>query len=352
MRLYESLRRAWGEPVGTAIFKQYPEDFRVDEELGFEPGGGGEHLCLRIEKTGITTKQVAERLARIAGVREADIGYAGQKDRQGVCTQWLSLRIPGSAEPELDSLNSATLRILDRRWNGRKIRPGTHKLNRFRVVLRELSEPVENLIERAGLISAHGVPNYFGEQRFGRDESNLNAALDWFTGRARPGRYQRSMLLSAARSAVFNAVLSQRIEAGNWRYYLQGDVMNLDGSESVFVPEPDDPAIQQRLATCDIHPTGPLWGKGELRSASECRELELQVSQQYREFCQGLEAHGLQQERRSLRLVPQQLETRSPQKGQLEISFGLRPGCYATAVLRELCRYTTSTATAADNAAS
>jgi tRNA pseudouridine13 synthase len=337
---YESLSRAWGDPPGAAIFKQTPQDFHVEEELGFQPGGGGEHLCLRIQKTGISTRDALKELSRITGVREADIGYAGQKDRQGVCIQWFSVRIPGGSEPDLTVLDGATLRVLGQYWNSRKIRLGTHRANRFRIRLRELSAPQESVVERAAVIAAEGVPNYFGEQRFGRNEGNLQGALDWFAGRSRPGRYQRSMLLSAARSAVFNAVLSRRVQAGNWQQHLPGDVMNLAGSDSVFVADPQDKHLDMRLKTFDIHPTGPLWGRGELLSSADCLGLELQVATQYSSLCEGLVAHGLKQQRRSLRLLPQQMEICTPEPRQLEITFSLPPGCFATAVLRELCRYT------------
>ncbi len=335
---YDGLAYACGPPQCTAIFKAEPRDFQVDEELGYLPSGSGEHFCVRISKTSITTRQVVERLAHSAGVREADIGYAGQKDKQGVCTQWLSIWMPGGSTPELKSVHDDTLQILESSWNSRKIRLGTHRSNRFKIKLKEVQGA--SITQRLDQLASTGVPNYFGEQRFGRDGENAALAQQWFSGKLRkPGRFQRGMLLSAARSAVFNEVLSRRIQAGNWNTYLDGDVMNLAGSESVFVPAQWDDMLAERLQQYDIHPTGPLWGRGELRSSAAANLLESSVQTDMAVLCAGLEAHGLQQSRRSLRLLPGEMHYEQTAADQWLISFSLPPGTYATAVLREICKY-------------
>ena len=146
------------------------------------------------------------------------------------------------------------------------------------------------------------------------------------------------MLLSAARSELFNRVLSARVEAGTWDAALDGEVWMLDGSRSVFGPEPMTPGLQARLDAFDIHPSGPLWGEGELRSAAASREVELAALQgdTASRLRTGLERAGLRQERRALRLRPSGLAWTWRDDGALELRFALPPGCYATTVLREL----------------
>src|SRR5690606_5462190 len=148
-----------------------------------------------------------------------------------------------------------------------------------------------------------GVPNHFGEQRFGRGGNNVQQAVAMFAGR-RVKRDERTMLLSAARSELFNRVLAARVEAGNWDAALDGEVWMLDGSRSVFGPEAHGDALQARLEAFDIHPTGPLWGEGKLRSTGVARDLELAALQgdTAQRLRQGLERAGLKQERRALRL--------------------------------------------------
>ncbi len=337
---HEALHYAWETPLSAAVFKSAPEDFCVDEDLGYTPSGSGEHLCVRIRKTALTTRQVVERLARCVKAREADIGFAGQKDKQGVCTQWFSICIPGSKEPDLSEVQDPNLQILEQGWNSKKIRSGTHRANHFKIRLRQVQNWNNDIEKRLNIICAEGVPNYYGEQRFGKDGGNITSAQDWFAGKLkRPGRLQRSMFLSAARSAVFNTVLSERVQAGDWNLYREGDVMNLAGSESVFIPEQWDDVLQARLQEKDIHPTGPLWGRGELRSTASTRELEVQVQQNWQDLCAGLESHGLNQERRSLRLMPQDLNFEFAEENTLVLKFNLPPGAFATTVLREICRY-------------
>ena len=146
------------------------------------------------------------------------------------------------------------------------------------------------------------------------------------------------MLLSAARSELFNRVLAARVEADTWNGALDGEVWMLDGSRSVFGPEAFTDELQARLEAFDIHPSGPLWGEGELRSSDTARDVELAAMQgdSAARLRAGLERAGLKQERRALRLQPQALAWHWLDDGALELRFDLPPGCYATTVLHEL----------------
>ena len=337
------LPRAFGEPVLQARVRTTPEDFQVEELPGFEPSGSGEHLLLTIEKRGINTAFAAGRIAQWAGVGEVAIGYAGLKDRHAVTRQRFSVHLPKKVAPDLGLLDSnegdEQLRVLGHAWHSRKLPRGALAGNRFVLTLRQVVGDPAAIEARLRQIAARGVPNYFGEQRFGRGGDNLGAALSMFAGR-RVGREQRGMLLSAARSALFNRVLAQRVAAGNWdgAEPLDGEVWMLDGSRSVFGPEPATEALAQRVAAFDIHPTGPLWGRGELRSTAAVQSLELAAlaDEQSSRIRLGLEAAGLKQERRSLRLLPVDLVWRWLADDVLQLEFSLPPGTYATVVLAEL----------------
>lgn len=326
-------------PCQSALFKQQPSDFCVSEDLGFTLSGAGEHQCYQIRKTGINTQQVVRHLAKLAGVREHDIGYAGLKDRMGVCVQWLSVYQPQRQEIDTSSLAALGVEILQSTRNSRKIRRGSHRGNAFVIRLRKVdSAGHDELEERLGNIARRGVPNYFGEQRFGRNNDNVAMARRLFSGELRLKKgFKKGMLLSAARSFVFNALLAERVAAGTWDQYLPGDVMNLSGTESVFVPSAWDAVLAERLERADIHPTGALWGAGELRSSAAARALEEAVAQRYADICAGLEKAGLQQARRSLRLTVNDMAWDFVDATDIEVRFMLPPGAYATSVLRELC---------------
>lgn len=344
-------------------FKRRPEDFQVDEVLGFELSGSGEHLWVQVCKTGINTAEVVRRLAAAANIAPRQIGFAGLKDKHGVCRQWLSLHMPGQYGHELAAAllpghvsPDGALRIEHSAWNHRKLKRGSHRANRFCIRL-YAAQPFSTteraaIQQRLSLIASEGVPNYFGEQRFGFD--NLGKAARLFAGESlRLTRNERSLVLSAARSALFNAVLARRVREGNWNCYLNGDVLNLAGTGSVFVAEADDPDIVRRVTEQDVHPTGPLWGRGENRAVRRAGALEQDVLSAWQLFREGLERAGLEQQRRSLRLPVQALHYRFFQDGAdsqdqaasntsaesgLELTFTLPTGSYATAVLHELIR--------------
>ncbi len=328
---------AFGAPLLSAKIRTTPEDFQVDELPAFEPSGEGEHLLLTVRKRGANTVHVAKQIARWAGLPEMGVSYAGMKDRHAVTTQRFSVHLPKRVAPDPALLNDAEIEVVDSTWHNRKLQRGALAGNRFRLVLRDVQGDAALIDARLAQIAVRGLPNWFGEQRFGRDGGNVPAALAMFQGR-RMRKDQRSLLLSAARSALFNQVLAARVEQGNWDSALDGEVWMLDGSRSVFGPEAWSDALAERLARFDIHPSGPLWGEGELRSSGAAAELELGAvsDEQSLQLRAGLEDARLKQERRALRLRPALMQHQWLQPDVLELSFALPPGCYATAVLHEL----------------
>ena len=341
----EVLPSAFGAAVLSARIRTTPEDFLVTEIDAFEPTGEGEHLLLTIEKRGLNTAAVAKRLAAWAGLPEMAIGYAGMKDRHAVTRQRFSVHLPKRVAPELAILQAddpgsdmgAYLRVHDSTWHNRKLPRGALAGNRFVLVLRDVQGERAAIDVRLAQIAARGLPNWFGEQRFGREGGNIAAALAMFAGR-RVRRDQRSILLSAARSELFNRVLAARVRDASWDRGLEGEVWMLAGSRSVFGPEPWSEALATRLAGFDIHPSGPLWGAGGLRSIGKCAGTELTALEGEDAIAlrTGLETAGLKQERRSLRLVAEGLAWQWQDDSALRLEFSLPPGCYATALLQEL----------------
>jgi tRNA pseudouridine13 synthase len=336
---------AHGAAVLRASIRRTPEDFRVEELDSFEASGSGEHLLLTVEKCGMNTAFVAGLLARWAGVRPVAVGYAGMKDRHAVTVQRFSVQLPGREAPEPAALeamaadpgNGQQLRVLGMARHARKLPRGALAGNRFELLLREVRGGRAAIDGRLEAIGTGGVPNYFGAQRFGHGGGNIAAALAMFAGR-RAGREQRGMLLSAARAELFNRVLAARVANGSWDTGLDGEVWMLDGSRSLFGPEPPSPALAARAAAFDIHPTGPLWGRGPLATAGQAMERELgaledEVAGRLRA---GLEAAGLRQERRSLRARPSGLDWTWEAPTALRLRFALPAGSYATALLAEL----------------
>ena len=336
---------AFGPPLFAARIKAAPEDFVV-EEIAAEPATGqGEHLLLWVEKRGFTTTEIVQRLCRWANVAPVAIGYAGLKDKQAVTRQRFTVHLPGRDAPDLATLESDGLRVLEATRHARKLPRGGLAGNAFTITLRELrgpdgSAPDEALRAatqaRLAAMAARGVPNRFGVQRFGRFGDNVGQARRMFAG-AKVGRETRSMLLSAARSALFNRVLDTRVADGSWERAIEGEVFMLDGRRSVFGPEPLTPELEARVAAFDLHPTGPLWGRGALRTTGRAQAIEAALAVDEPALCKGLEQAGLAQERRALRVRAEGLAWSWVAEDALELHFRLPPGCYATAVLAGLC---------------
>lgn len=325
---------AYGAPLFAATIRDRPSDFQVTEILGFELSGCGEHDYLWVEKTAANTNWVARQLARHAGTRTADIGYAGMKDRHAVTRQWFS--VPHREDDDWASFSAEGVVILDVQRHRRKLRRGAHESNAFRIALRtDFAGGMWGAVdERLGSIAARGVPNYFGPQRFGHHGANLNLARRLFAG-ARLKREQRSIAISAARSLLFNQILSARVANGSWERILPGELANLDGSGSVFHVDEIDETIQRRAAELDIHPTATLWGLRNETSRGEVAALERDATDALADLKSGLEELGLKAAHRPLRLRVSDLSWEFADDA-LWLEFGLPAGGFATSVLREI----------------
>lgn len=322
---------AWGPPLAAGQIRMTPADFQVDEILGFQPAGEGEHWLLRIRKRGRNTMDVVDALASCAGLRQRDIGMCGLKDRHAVTTQWFSLPWPVRADPPdwsaLDA--SGAIEVLEQARHNRKLRRGTHQGNRF-AIRAQLDTPVdaEALTQRVEQIRLGGVPNAFGPQRFGHGGRNL----DRFMSARKPG----GMLLSAARSAVFNAVLAERIVSGEWTRLLPGEWCMLDGSRSGFLAESPDDALMQRCAELDVHPSGPLPGRRGDGPSGVAAQVEDAVAAQWSTLTEKLADLRVDAARRALRVRVADVSVALSQDGHAESVFALPAGAFATSVLDQL----------------
>lgn len=303
---------AYGQPDASASFRVEPEDFQVDETLGFEPVGEGEHVYLHVWKRGENTAWVAEKIAELAQVQVMDVGYCGRKDRHAVTTQWFSIYLPKKElEPDWAALNSESIKILSVNRHQHKLRRGDHETNRFIIRLRDCVVADKSAFEqKVASVLAQGVPNYYGEQRFGRNANNLpEAHAILVEGKRIRDKQKRGLMLSAARSYLFNQVLAARVLANNWQQLI-------DGESEPF-------------------PSAPLWGRGRSAAVGAALAVENAAMETWAEWRDGLEHAGLSQERRALVLKPEQATWRWL-KSDLEISFTLGSGEFATTILREL----------------
>lgn len=342
--------RCLPEPVLRGILKQVPEDFRVEEVLGFDPEGAGSHALFWVEKTGFTTPQMIGKLSRLAKVHERDIGFCGLKDKQAITRQWISMPLGPDDPIWLDELPEG-IRILSWARHPKKLRRGIHQGNHFTLTVRNVQGDDPEFAQRLAELDTQGFANYFAEQRFGTDARNLDLiAQIGATSAARSGsvsRSDRNWGISTLRAVIFNAVLSQRIAAGTVSVAQAGDLAQLAGSHSRFLITDEERAhAQQRLVERDIWLTGPLWGAEETLARGQIQLDEARIAgDMLTRYGQESWQHHLtewrvEQDRRPLMAPVSNLAAvfQPDESGQttLEISFTLNSGSYATALLREL----------------
>jgi len=358
------------KPVLTGQLKAKPEDFLVEELTNEALSGDGEHLWCWVEKRSENTDWVAGVLAKWASTSKKNVGFAGQKDRHAVTRQWFSIQLPGKADPDPSLLSDESVTILKMQRHNKKLQRGGLLGNRFEITLRHvkfmkdslglrdtalINAIQENLKERFDLIETFGVPNYFGEQRFGKQGNNLRQGEKLLTGsrladsrkrskRQKGGRKnQDSLYVSAIRSWMFNELLSQRIKAQNWNTVIEGDVL-LDSKSQLSIVDDREvlKGLQKDGDTPSCYVTGGLFGDGPLMSTKQAYEFENNVMQTYQAWCNGLANNRIKPDRRSLVLMPEGLswELANDENGgddfTLKVTFSLKAGSFATMVLREL----------------
>lgn len=324
------------------VLRATPEDFFVEEIPLFEFSGVGEHTYVKIEKRDHTTEEVAQALARLAGVRPGDVGYAGRKDRRAVTRQWFS--VPKLAVEAAYALTLDGVKVLEVKSHAHKLRVGQLAGNRFAIVVRNVPEELGRSAEaQAARLVLQGMPNRFGEQRFGRSGDNAARGLALLKGErgARVGKHQRRdarFLISALQSEVFNQVLARR----PWPLdrLQMGDIAIKHASGGVFTVE-DAQMEQARADAFEISPTGPIFGTRRFETTGEVEELEKTVMQEMGipsaaewKLPRGLQLKG---SRRALRVRPEDVSVRwSASEQALQLAFTLPAGSYATVFIEEL----------------
>lgn len=326
-----------GKPEGTGLIKASPEDFLVTEDLGFGPDGDGEHLLLRILKKGCNTRFVADALAKFLKVHAREVSFAGQKDKHAVTEQWFCVRLPGKEMPDMSAFSLEGCELLEYARHRRKLRLGALRGNNFTLVLREVSNRAE-LEQRLNALLKDGVPNYFGSQRFGIGGNNLHQARRWAQNNSPlRDRNKRSFYLSAARSALFNQIVSLRLKKPDFNQVVDGDALQLAGRGSWFVATNEELSVlQQRVDNGELLITAPLPGDGAWGTLNAALEFEQRCVEQETDLQALLVRERVEAARRAMLVKPAELRWNWWDDVTVEVSFWLPAGSFATSVVREL----------------
>lgn len=319
--------------------KVEPEDFVVEEVPSYEPCGSGEHLYLWVQKRDVGPEHLARTLAQRLGVPVGTVGTAGLKDRRAVTRQWVS--VPKEAEPRLGRVDGGGITLLHHTKHTNKLKPGHLKGNRFDLLIRHADparrEACSAILER---IRTHGLPNYYGPQRFGRDGGNIDLGFRCLAGtqpkRLRPFVYR--FALSAVQSLLFNDYLGRRLTDGLFRTVLRGDVMAKWPAGGLFVAE-DVPTEQRRFDAHETVTAGPMFGKHTYAAAHLAAEREAAVLMDHKLSAASFDGFGklMGGTRRHNLIYIDDLIARWEPNG-LRLQFTLPSGCYATVLLSEVLK--------------
>lgn len=388
---------------GTAgTIKDAPEDFIVEEIPAYEPCGEGEHLYLRVEKQGMSTFAMMQRIATALGVREKEIGYAGLKDAQAITRQSISL--PKIDQTKIDALDLDGITILDSSYHTNKLRLGHLRGNRFYIRIHDVVDDAEQrALDILHILEHTGVPNFFGEQRYGSlgcnhligrailqedfeqaasliigipekitnerwqlaatiyAQGNIEESLAAFPGRFRDERrllhtllrgkdHRQAVLtlprkllrlyLSAYQSNLFDTQVQMRLNSLDLIW--DGDIAYIHNKGACFRVE-DSETEQVRADRLEISPSGLLPGHKAMYASGQSGILE-QAMLDKEQLCDNaftkLTGLKLSGERRPLRIPLEQIQCKTEQQQTLHLSFALPAGCFATTVLREVMKST------------
>ncbi len=379
--------------------RQRPEDFQVDEIPLYEPCGEGDHLYLGIEKCGLSTYDLLRELASALNCKERDLGYAGLKDARAITRQTVS--VPLRKPDDVKGLQIPGVTILSACLHRNKLRPGHLAGNRFRIRIHQVdSGSLQHAEATLDLLERVGVPNRFGEQRYGAlgnshqvgrailgndyesavdkiigdpaeiahagwqqaaeayHRGDLETAIEKLPRHCRPEQRLLEMIrdgkdarkavramprkllrlyLSAYQSQLFNRLVDTRLDTLNRVW--SGDLAYKHANGACFLVT--DPAVEQlRADRFEISPTAPLFGHKTKLAEGQAGQLEQKLLDEEEITLESFRLSGglaMEGERRPLR-VPIQSPEAIPDGGDLIVSFSLPKGSFATTVLAEVMK--------------
>jgi len=333
-------------------FNASPRDFTVEEIPLYEFTGEGEHLVLKVRKKEMTTWEMLDAISNHVGIRRRDMGYAGLKDKHAMTIQYIS--VMAIHEEKLKAFKHDKIKILESVRHNNKIRVGHLKGNRFNIRLKKvLGIQKDKLDSVLKWIKTHGVPNYFGNQRFGTDGNNWVDGKKLIEGTLKiRDKKTKEFLMGSYQSYLFNNWLSKRMELNhllqkfteeeteqimkletgslkgtksqhNFFKLVEGDVMMHYPYGRLFNVENLEEEAK-RFESKDIAPAGLLAGKKAKVAQSVAGVLE-------KPFVEEMNLNGTR--RYAWIQVTEVKKTYVEEKAHYELSFALPKGCYATNVL-------------------
>ena len=323
-------------PGTSGRIKERPEDFMVEEVPLYEFSGEGGFVFLLVEKTDLSNLDLVDILRKHLGLKDHEVGVAGWKDKGAITRQWISLPHEKVRKDRLARLGSEGIKILQEQVHSNKLRTGHLLGNRFSILIRQpgpdAKARAEAIIQR---LQIHGLPNFYGPQRFGAGGANPEKGLALLLGQYRVRSVRKGkLLMSAYSSLLFNLTLKERMERNLFTRLLSGDIAKKHDTGGIFTVS--DPVQEQpRADRLEISATGPIWGKKMKRAEDEAGALEEKILSAQKLTPDVF--HKQPGSRRSLRVALGEITVQQERAG-LGLRFFLPKGSYATVFLDEIMK--------------
>lgn len=329
------------------------DHFVVEELPLYEPAGEGQHLYVNLTKSGLTTKELQSGLARLLGINPNEIGFAGLKDKHARTTQTFSLPVSYQVSQQGDAgIATLVAQITDglpitvnwARYHRNKLKPGHLLGNRFQITVTDLTLPMEEAVTRAekiaGELQRRGLPNFFGDQRFGHEGANVDKGLALLQEKRRERNpWLRKFLISSYQSYLCNRYLARRLALDAFDHLWLGDVAKKYATGGMF-DVVDLAAEQVRYAAQEIAFTAPLFGAKMWVAKEEAALIENAVLAEAELPGQVWQKAKVDGTRRLGRLLLPDLQIEQQTGDKLLFRFSLPKGAFATVVLREFMKVT------------
>lgn len=338
-------------------FRQASRDFIVEEIPLYEFSNDGEHLILHVRKKDLSTMELISIIAEYLGINQKDIGYAGLKDKHAMTKQYISLH--KKYEEQMNAFTHSNIKILSKTYHDNKIRTGHLKGNRFYIKIKKVMPSAAKIIDQAlKSLKEHGMPNFYGYQRFGNDGDNYIIGEKIAKGERKESNIKlKKLFISAYQSHLFNKWLNKRLQINSlvdgfsvdelvgilelpkdeieklktqkhpfkiisgdiMEHYPHGKLFDFDGTEHDL----------NRFNNRDISVTGLMTGKKVKLSTNLAGDIE-------KEFFSPIGEDGA---RRYAWVYPTDIEGKyNAEDAQYEFHFSLPKGSYATVFLEEIAK--------------
>ena len=322
------------EPLSAGLIKVTPEDFKVREELAYQPSGTGEHIYLCFRRSDWNTGRISSKISQILEADKHSYGYAGMKDRHALVEQTISVKSALTLEHAREKLmqHASDIEIVAISRHQNKLKRGHLRYNHFQILVKNLKNiKLDAILLRRDSIIQNGFLNYYGDQRFGIDFDNIRNGFDVLKEFKRvKSLHKRKLFINALQAALFNLYLSRRMTDA--QELLMGDILKKSDTGGLFIY--DNPSDENRVTAGNCTVCGPIFGHKMMASEKATYTMEMALLEEFHLGLNKFRRLKTAGSRRAFKIYPEYINIEMMNSSELSFQFKLPKGVYATTLLK------------------